>query len=1023
MSRVSCLVFFLFSVPLIGQIPAATHVSATVNGVWSNNASWVPVPPAIGVPDTSMDTAHILAGHTITLDKPVKCLDAVLVDGTLIISPNVLRLCFHLLHVRPGGILRIGSQSLPFSGTLELEIAENPARIPVTGQLLVESGGALHIWGDQGGKIPHGRASQTVNELDVEVLVEGNPGWQVGDRIVIASTDFDTKQAEEFTITSVSSAGGVPMVTNYGIDRPAVYQHFVGALDGGTTGKSMAVAAEVALLSRNVVIKGPDNPTVAQFGGKVQIGETIGGAVPPPPSPPISHSPATPAPTLQLHWVEFRGLGNWAIPGDYPLHFHYSGRMANDLGDKFGVVDSCSFHHNFNKSIVVHQTESVEVTNNVSYHTLGRAYYLVDGLEHGCTLTGNIGISTLSANVTAAAGPHFFPQDNNPATFWISTIDGTFDNNISAGCEGTGFWIENPHESFSVHGIDSSLLPIPDPKVVSSPTTKWSFNGNVSHSNKLHGYFADHRPYLFGSDPVDSSFVISDFSAYKCQRYGVFSRTFGHLTWDGLRIADCQVAIYAATTAYPLVDGEGTTTFRDVLAIGDSLNVGSTAGWDDPEELLVQRSLVPSSLNISPELANPGVFGLELYDGLVVVEDAEFINFQDSALPTSGDRHGAAIVNRLIDLAFAIDPRNTVMSTTFTNANKLWFRAATTSPKFNATNLVTVWDPDGSISGFPTPPNGVGQSVTAAYIVADQSIMLPDGASKTPASPPVLDAPIWIADWNAWIVPDLPQALPNEPGRGLIQILFYDELLSFGYSGASPVAAYMELKRDPAQSTASYQSHHGENVLSAQLSNVYPFNVKQGHVYEVVPPRPTAGGLPISFADFRIAVRFGKPGDWITLKIPVSSVGFSPTISALHHVEFVVHQRLDCLTFPGFLPPSSPPSLGDVPSYPAEAAPVPFYNPAVNVLTAGSTPGIILPPTPLLPPTTAPTAAQLMTSPFGLAWHYDAINKFLYVRVALVDYRMITVFPIAWFLPQGYATALINDLYKGGMVLVRVKTQ
>ncbi len=84
--------------------------------------------------------------------------------------------------------------------------------------------------------------------------------------------------------------------------------------------------------------------------------------------------------------------------GDYPLHFHYSVGMANDLGDKFGVVDSCSFHHNFNKSIVVHQTESVEVTSNVSYHTLGRAYYLADGLEHGRTLNGNIGISTLSTN-------------------------------------------------------------------------------------------------------------------------------------------------------------------------------------------------------------------------------------------------------------------------------------------------------------------------------------------------------------------------------------------------------------------------------------------------------------------------------------------------------------------------------------------------------------------------------------------------------------------------------------------------
>ena len=46
-------------------------------------------------------------------------------------------------------------------------------------------------------------------------------GWEVGDRIVMASTDYDLNQAEDFTITAVANNG-----TNITIDRSTNFMHY-----------------------------------------------------------------------------------------------------------------------------------------------------------------------------------------------------------------------------------------------------------------------------------------------------------------------------------------------------------------------------------------------------------------------------------------------------------------------------------------------------------------------------------------------------------------------------------------------------------------------------------------------------------------------------------------------------------------------------------------------------------------------------------------------------------------------------
>ncbi len=707
---------------------------------------------------------------------------------------------------------------------------------------------------------------------------------------------------------------------------------------------------------------------------------------------------------------------------------------------------------------------NVTVNNCVSYHTRGHAFFLEDGLERGCTFTNNLGISTLAeqaAVINSVFWPLLHKGDKTPVTFWITTMNCTVEDNISAGSEGSGFWVENPHESHFVQGMDvkSMVVDLPNEANATSAAQQpvvWKFNRNRSHSNIYHGLFSDHRPYMFGlgSTHGPHAFVAHDFTAYKCGQYGIFTRNFGHVVWEKLRIADCQVGLYAATTAFPTVDGEGTTTFKDALLIGDSRNLGSDF---DADEIQVQRSLFENF--IGPN-ADGGIYGFELYDGLVILDDVEFSNYEDLSWTSNANgsavnhaRFSAAIVGRLIDLRYAIDPRNTVMNTTFEDVTRRVFFRTPADPTFNVGNLVTIWDADGSITGFPNyeGPNGtVAQDVTGAYIVADQPVMLPDNAAKN--STIVKNDAIWRTEWNSWILPDLPPSVsPTGLGQRLVQVIFRDKDLSYGYTSSSnpspnpPIPAYMTLTRIGSSSSAQYQSHHIETTSQPSVSNNYPFNVLQGYVYEVGLPTAAIavnGATPavVPVGNFDVTVRFGRPGDWITLKVPVGA-NFDPVAhSSTEFVQFIYHQRIDCAlfatspvsplplgtSFPPTIPPASPAT--EYLPYPAAA---PLADTSFNMLTPTSVFPLALPESTSIP-NVGPSASAVNQIPFEFAWHYDGSN-FLYLRIVLTDSGPNGPFATGadlvpgvpgsgillpgWFLPQNYS-ATIDAMYEGGAVRV-----
>jgi len=85
---------------------------------------------------------------------------------------------------------------------------------------------------------------------------------------VIASTDFEGRNAEKRTIVSVdNTAPDAPVVT---LDSALLYKHYAAVETYGTD--TITMRAEVGLLSRNVVFRGdPETSNKNMFGAHIML--------------------------------------------------------------------------------------------------------------------------------------------------------------------------------------------------------------------------------------------------------------------------------------------------------------------------------------------------------------------------------------------------------------------------------------------------------------------------------------------------------------------------------------------------------------------------------------------------------------------------------------------------------------------------------------------------------------------------------------------------------------------------------
>ena len=471
---------------------------------WSDPATW----PSGQVPAPG-DSVVIPAGLSVELDSSAPVLQSLTIDGTLAFGHTDLSLTTGWIVVN--GTLVAGTEASPWNHHAVITLtgtAGNPSVMGM-GNKLIGVMGRIELHGEKRGGWTHLRA--TAPQGATQIMLERNPGWRAGDRIVLASSDYNQNQAEEQVIASVS--GSTVTLTS-----PLAHAHYGEIIT--VSGTAVDERAEVGLLSRNITIRG-DTGTTPGYGGHLMI--MVGG---------VAH----------IEGVELFQMGQRGQLARYPMHWHVAGDVTGQY------FRNSSVWRTFNRCVTIHGTDNATVKDNVCYDHAGHGYFLEDGAESGNLIEGNLGLTSHDPG----DGIRLIPSDTRPATFWITNPANIVRNNVAAGSQGFGFWYALPDQptGLSTGAADRPRL-----------TPLGEFSGNVAHSNHQGGLFVDDGPgaglvpevtvYVPRVDPNDynSAPVIANFTnfrAYKHYGRAVWLRG-DHLKLSNSLLADNQIgATFAA---------------------------------------------------------------------------------------------------------------------------------------------------------------------------------------------------------------------------------------------------------------------------------------------------------------------------------------------------------------------------------------------------------------------------------------------------------------------------------------------
>jgi cell surface hyaluronidase len=485
--------------------------SAAPPARWSDPATWGGAVPRAG------ETVVIAAGRTVLLDTDPPPLARLVVDGRLVVADRDVRLRAGAVDVH--GAFQAGDPAHPFAHRAEIAL---DAHAPGAGILAVSNGGRLELYGAP--RLSWTRLAENARAGARDLVLASAADWVPGDRLALAPTGFDAREAEEVTVASVDGA-------RVRLTAPLRFAHWGAVTDG------VDERAEVGLLSHNVRLRSEASAAAPGIGGQVVVME--GGR-------------------LRADGVEFAGLGRRATLGAYPIHFH----LAGDGGGSF--VTGSSIVHSANRCLTIHGTSGVRVERNVAFDTIGHCYFLEDGAETGNVLDGNLGMLTRGAPRNGA----ILESDVRPATFWISNPDNVVTRNAAAGSDGTGFWY-----NLTPHPTGPSATGAVWPRRANLRV----FDGNVAHSNEMNGLFVDNlrNPPGVTDAPNYSPAAVARYrglTAYKNRRRGAWLRGT-NVELSGARIADNSIGVTFA--------GAG-AVLRDSVVAGETANRTGPPKPEDP---------------------------------------------------------------------------------------------------------------------------------------------------------------------------------------------------------------------------------------------------------------------------------------------------------------------------------------------------------------------------------------------------------------------------------------------------------
>ncbi len=630
--------FLVLALPALA-LAGIADVRAQQN--WSDPATW----PDGQVPG-EWAAVVISEGMDVVLDVSPPGLRSLTIDGRLTFSDELdLELITEwiILH----GDLTIGTEANRHTRNATITFTDEvPGEDIMAGmgdRGIMISGGTLNLHGSRTNSWTKLAETAEAGSTAIEVLNAAE--WRVGDEIVLASTDFDPRQAEKRTITAISG-------NRITLDQPLEYMHF------GRVTFDVDQRGEVGMLTRNIRIQASADAEESYFGG---------------------HIMAMPGSQMYVDGVELTRMGQHLTLARYPIHWHL-------VGDAEGqYIRNSAIHNTFNRCTTVHGTNYLQIENNVTYNTVGHCFFLEDGIERGNEFVRNLGIQTkchptlpcVPTNLAAAGEPStgtngqasedvLLPSDNTVATFWITNPANSYIDNVAAGSDAIGFWVSLPeHPNGQFLGTEISLNTWP------RRIPFGEFRGNVAHSN-YDGFMFDrninadntfgvtgssHTGLVDPSDPNSEAVpsVYEDLTAYKNRNGGIWGR--GEMKiFRNVKFADNAMGFTHASGAFGRY--EYTSKVVDSLFVGETENVGNPR---TPEEIAYGRSLPKPSLPDFP------IRGYEFYDYRHDVENTTFVNYEDNDLRKTG------AISNLLYSSFGVSTNNAFERLTFIDAKPVYF--------------------------------------------------------------------------------------------------------------------------------------------------------------------------------------------------------------------------------------------------------------------------------------------------------------------------------------------------------------
>jgi hypothetical protein len=421
-------------------------------------------------PTTAYLNMEIPAGFNMILDAQPPRFEKLIVGCKA-------RLEFDHTSLSTGGIISLEADNILVFGSLIIGTAEAPwpsdiiARVQMHGDRITTKTLVADAENDLGNKVlavfgdleMHSSSAPSVAWTTLAstavtgsklLLLSESVDWNVGDRLIVASTDLpiyrsgmpsetggtdpryvlesvDGRHDEFATIKAISTNGMI--VT---LEEPLHQEHFAGDVNYGEG--SMRMAAHVGMLTRSIVFEGNLTSNGANgdwykgYGAHMVVGEALFEAE--------GDSPVTKFGSLKAVGVEFRDVGKHNSEHS-AIFFNYRTAFTADTAPT-NIIDGCSINA-WNPAIVSKGTYGLSVTQSV----VARTYDVgidVDRTSHGTVLEDIL----MVGNYRSPSDEFTFTvcgYDNSCrylpfAAFHLWNTDlASVKRNVVAGAEDTGF--------------------------------------------------------------------------------------------------------------------------------------------------------------------------------------------------------------------------------------------------------------------------------------------------------------------------------------------------------------------------------------------------------------------------------------------------------------------------------------------------------------------------------------------------------------------------------------------------------